>query len=111
MTTSNKTAIGVCVGCEREGVLVRTSAMLCYRCYADAGLRKEFGCGRGNASSRHAYGLDHEPTTAELDVMIAEQRANLPDWWHEEEEYQRAYGRAQADRVLSDFFGSRERCA
>ena len=26
----------------------------------------------------------HEPTEAELDVMIAEQRANLPEWWANE---------------------------
>lgn len=48
---------------------------LCNRCYQIPSIRTQYTPDKPRP---------HEPTEAELDVMIAEQMANLPPWWHDE---------------------------
>lgn len=68
-------AEAVCVNC-RNLRKIRTRG-LCGRCYSFPTVRAAFPPPPRSAAGR-------EPTMAELDALVAEQMANLPDWWHKE---------------------------
>jgi hypothetical protein len=61
---------------------------LCWVCYYTPGLKEGYGAGKTKP-----MGLDHEPTEAELDALIAEQMKpeNLPGWWDAEEKRNRGW--------------------
>lgn len=53
---------------------------LCWPCFKDLAIRKQHAP-IGQQGQAGVTGWDPELTEEELDVMIAEQMANLPDWW------------------------------
>lgn len=55
---------------------------LCWHCYYTPGVRALYPS--TNKYAPHAARGITEPTEAELEAMIAEQMACLPDWWHKE---------------------------
>lgn len=58
---------------------------LCAGCYYTPGVRGRYEP-VGPHGAAGARGAEGEPTEAELDAIIAEQMANLPDWWGDETE-------------------------
>jgi hypothetical protein len=77
-----------CKNCSRHRVL--RSRGLCTTCYRQPAVRDRFP-----ADERFANRHDPEPKTlADVDRIIAEQRANLPGWWPKAEEQMREYERA-----------------
>jgi hypothetical protein len=57
---------------------------LCSKCYRVRTVRALYPP-RGEAGRAGAKGYEPEPTEAEVDALVAEQMANLPDWWSREE--------------------------
>lgn len=68
--------VPVCRHCHR---CVAKRRGLCYAHYYDKEVRAMYAPVARTADGRLA--TDPEPTEAELDLMIAEQMMNLPDWW------------------------------
>jgi hypothetical protein len=81
----------VCRHCRRSAV--SRPRGLCWGCYYAPGVKDLYP-----PNSKFAKNHERrEPTEAELDALIAEQMANLPEWWDDE----KCRGRDRRD-FLSD---------
>lgn len=75
---------------------------LCHPCYETPGRREQYGKLPCRVVQDSPYGLDHEPTEAELDAIIEEQRKCLPANWAECEEIQEAATYAPIPTIRTD---------
>lgn len=71
----------VCRHCRR--CAVNRPRGLCWTCYYTPGVKEQYPFTSRFAPKSTADDY-HEPTTEELDAMIAEQMKNLPPWWKHE---------------------------
>lgn len=74
----------LCPHCQRN-TAARNRRGLCARCYSAPAVRSLY-------PARVVRPFDHEPTMAELEALIAEQRKCLPPWWDQETERATYYG-------------------
>ncbi len=68
-----------CQHCGRSDLTIQ-ARQLCSKCYVEPGIREQYA----KLKTKPPPPTQPELTEAELDAMIAEQMANLPDWWHED---------------------------
>lgn len=66
----------ICRHCRRPDRPARKRG-ICYHCGKDPAILALYPKGKSGAKKK----AEPEPTAAELDLMIAQQLANLPDWW------------------------------
>lgn len=80
MPGKNRYPVAPCVHCGKKRP--NRPRGLCWQCYYTPGVRELYGV-RGKFGAYGRRGL-HEPTEAELEATIAEQRKKLPKWWTRE---------------------------
>lgn len=91
------------IACRHCGTKIATRPRrLCHACYADRSVRDLY-----RPESKYAPNLAPEPTEEELDRMIAEQMAALPDWWKDEAEMQRRHEPYSVPIVAAGLAGRR----
>lgn len=84
---------GTCRHCSYHTSLL--GRHLCWRCFRNRDIRKQYP--KGHRHRPTATEPEHEPTEEELEATIAEQSANLPEWWAIDEEEMRR--QASAERL------------
>ena len=67
----------ICRHCQRNKAIRPRG--LCWKCYYAPGVRDQYA----PLTPAGSYALRREPTEAELDALIAQQSAALPEWWNE----------------------------
>ena len=70
--------MSLCLHCQHRNA--NASRGLCRYCYRVPEIRQQYPVLSKWVSGAGEF---HEPTAEELEATIAEQRANLPDWWHD----------------------------